>query len=170
MKGSKRRKHSATTKGGVGAICQDDLKRVGVKQVSVRLSIGPERGELTLLDGLQQADPTDLFAGGREHADEVFEDGSLRMHSGNDVRAPRENHHATIWEHLEVVVGAMKGEFVDSMKDVYMEKMDGARQQAALFKTHFKMTLVIVCAASAKQQVLAPLKNTLTKNKIILNR
>ena len=37
-------------------------------------------------------------------------------------------------EPFEIVVGATKGEWTDSMKDVYMEKMGGERYQAAMYK------------------------------------
>ena len=37
-------------------------------------------------------------------------------------------------ELFEIVVGATKGEWTDSMKDVYMEKMGGERYQAAMYK------------------------------------
>jgi hypothetical protein len=37
-------------------------------------------------------------------------------------------------EPFEIVVGATKGEWTDSMKDVYMEKLGGERYQAAMFK------------------------------------
>ena len=36
-------------------------------------------------------------------------------------------------EPFEIVVGATKGEWTDSMKDVYMEKMGGERYQAAMY-------------------------------------
>ena len=43
-------------------------------------------------------------------------------------------------EPFEIVIGATKGEWTDSMKDVYMEKMGGERLQAAMYKSEDQTT------------------------------